>query len=51
MTEAAAYETAAALLEEHDATGISLDHWIGPRELVNRCLQSLGWNPLTPNGV
>jgi hypothetical protein len=51
MTEAAAYETAAALLEEHDATGISLDNWTGPRELVNRCLSALGWVAFTPNGV
>lgn len=26
--------TAAALLEVHDASGISLDDWIGPRQLV-----------------
>lgn len=27
-------EASAALLETHDATGISLDDWTGPRELV-----------------
>lgn len=38
----AAFETAAALLEVHDDTGISLDEWIGPRQLVERCLEAVG---------
>lgn len=33
---------AAALLEVHDATGISLDDWTGPRELVENALESVG---------
>lgn len=32
--QVAGLETAAALLEVHDASGISLDRWIGPRQLV-----------------
>ncbi len=39
----AAMRTAAALLEVHDDTGISLDNWVGPRELVELCLHTLGY--------
>lgn len=34
MLQALAQQAAAALLEVHDATGISLDNWVGPRGLV-----------------
>lgn len=34
---------AAALLEVHDDTGISLDNWVGPRELVEDSLEFLGF--------
>ena len=49
----AAFETAAALLEVHDATGISLDDWDGPRELVVACLTGIGYPDGTflPNHV
>ena len=49
----AAFETAAALLEVHDATGISLDDWVGPRELVESCLTGIGYPDGTflPNHV
>ena len=39
----AAMMTAAALLEVHDATGISLDTWTGPLHLVEMCLRVLGY--------
>lgn len=32
------FEAAAALLEVHDTTGISLDNWKGPREFVEMML-------------
>jgi hypothetical protein len=34
LLQAVAREAAAALLETHDTSGISLDEWKGPRELV-----------------
>lgn len=45
--KSAMYETAAALLEVHDATGISLDHWKGPRDLVELLIE----HPIEENGV
>lgn len=43
---------AADLLEVHDATGISLDDWIGPRNLVNFALSRYTTGgTLLPNGV
>lgn len=39
----AAMMTASDLLEAHDATGISLDTWAGPRALVELCLRLLGY--------
>lgn len=47
-------ETAAALLEVHDDTGISLDNWIGPRQLVESAFMYLGLDPdatFLENGV
>lgn len=35
VLEVCALETAAALLEVHDASGISLDDWVGPRQLID----------------
>lgn len=35
-------KAAAALLTCHDATGISLDNWTGPRELVEQALTIIG---------
>ena len=43
-------ECAAALLEVHDSTGISLDDWRGPRELVETALRIVG-GTFTENGV
>ena len=40
-------EAAAALLEVHDSTGISLDNWNGPREFV----EDLIGTPITENHV
>lgn len=47
------YDTVAAdLLETHDATGISLDHWTGPLNLVCLRMSRLGLNPqVRPNGA
>lgn len=43
---------AADLLEVHDASGISLDDWTGPRDLVNLALSRyLTRGTFTPNGV
>ena len=42
---------AAALLEVHDDTGISLDDWVGPREFVNDVLAEFGLPGFEPNGV
>jgi hypothetical protein len=43
---------AADLLEVHDRTGISLDRWDGPRDLVNLALsRHTGSGTFTPNGV
>ncbi len=43
---------AADLLEVHDATGISLDDWTGPRNLVNFALSRFTTGgTLLPNGV
>lgn len=39
----AAFEASAALLEVHDDTGISLDDWVGPREMVEACLTGIGY--------
>jgi hypothetical protein len=40
--EVAMLNCAAALLEVHDATGIVLDTWSGPRELVELALELIG---------
>lgn len=40
--QAVVCQAAAALLECHDATGISLDNWTGPRELVVQALWTVG---------
>lgn len=51
---AAICECAAGLLEVHDATGISLDEWAGPRELVELALALAGYDPevtFLENGV
>ena len=45
------YRAAADLLEVHDETGISLDDWDGPRNLVNLALSDLGLGGVLPNGV
>jgi len=45
----AASEAAIALLEVHDATGLSLDDWTPVANLVNLMLGDLG--PFLPNGV
>lgn len=37
-----AFAASAALLEVHDATGISLDNWAGPKQLVKACLRAIG---------
>ena len=43
---------AADLLEVHDASGISLDNWAGPRNLVNLALtRHTQAGTFTPNGV
>lgn len=34
----------AALLEVHDATGISLDDWVGPHQLVETALEIAGYD-------
>lgn len=49
----AAFMASAALLEVHDASGISLDNWIGPREMVEACLTGIGYPDGTflENGV
>lgn len=39
-----AFQAAAALLESHDDTGVVLDNWAGPRELVEYCLSAIGLN-------
>jgi hypothetical protein len=46
-------DAAAALLEVHDATGISLDSWRGPRELVEYALTLMQFpaNTLLDNRV
>lgn len=46
-------EAAAGLLEVHDHTGISLDDWHGPKELVQHALVLMQFSPdaLLPNGV
>lgn len=35
-------KTAATLLQGHDDSGISLDNWTGPRELVEQALSIIG---------
>lgn len=40
--EATICQAAAALLEVHDDTGISLDNWVGPREVVETALMTIG---------
>lgn len=44
---------AAALLEVHDDSGISLDDWLGPRELVEIAMNIVGLSPtdFIENGV
>lgn len=42
MVMGAVTECAAALLEVHDDTGISLDNWVGPRELCELALLIIG---------
>lgn len=42
---------AAALLEVHDDTGISLDNWHGPKEFVNDVLAEFDLPPFTENHV
>lgn len=46
-------ECAAALLEVHDDTGIALDNWTGPYELVIEGLALIGQprEAFIPNGV
>lgn len=46
-------QTAMTLLETHDATGISLDDWTGPREMVLLALNLVGYpdEALLENGV
>lgn len=44
-------EASAALLEVHDNASVSLDNWVGPRELVNRVLGELTLPPFTRNGA
>ena len=54
VLEATLLMAAAALLEVHDDTGISLDNWIGPRQLVESALELCGYDSDTvflPNGV
>lgn len=51
--DAAILMAAAALLEVHDASGISLDDWIGPRQLITEALELVGLTDdlFLPNGV
>lgn len=46
-------DAAADLLECHDATGVTLDDWTGPKALVHEALAMIGLEPhhLLANGV
>lgn len=46
-------KAASALLQDHDSSGGSLDHWTGPRELVIQALTIIGKDEedLISNGV
>jgi len=43
--EALILDAAADLLECHDATGVTLDEWSGPKALVHAALELVGLEP------
>ena len=45
------YRAAIELLEQHDATLVSLDTMPSCADLVNQALDNLGYGPFLPNGA